>query len=590
MTRTLLIAGLAVVLAFAPLILPAYQITLLNYVGLGSIVALGLVLMTGIGGVTSFGQAAFMGIGAYVTAVITTGAGWSPWVTLPLALLVTGLVAYAIGLMTLHLSGHFLPLSTIAWSISLYYLAGNLAELGGHNGIDGLPTITFGTLTLSDASSYYYLIWVFAGLALLATHNLLASRTGRAIRCLRGRSLVAESFGADTAQLKIFTFVYAAILAALAGWLYAHLVRFVNPTPFGLNASIEYLFMAVLGGVNSIWGAVVGAGLLTLIRDRLQDILPNLVGSGGAVETITFGLMVVLLLQWSKSGIASWFSTWLPREAAMSASPGGDALPVRARDKLAQTILEVRDVSRLFGGLVALDKVSFALQSGEILGLIGPNGAGKSTLFDIITGVTKPSGGEVLFNDGRIDGEKARNIARLGIARTFQHVKVRSDMSVIENVAVGAYLRSPDGPLRSIVRLDRAGEAALGREAARVLERVGLQSLSFQSAGSISLGQQRLVEIARALAADPYLLLLDEPAAGLRWGEKRALSALLRQLKTEGVTILIVEHDMRFVMSLVDRVVVLNFGRKIADGLPENVRANDAVLKAYLGTAHEIAV
>jgi branched-chain amino acid transport system permease protein len=252
-------------------------------------------------------------------------------------------------------------------------------------------------------------------------------------------------------------------------------------------------------------------------------------------------------------------------------------------------MLEIREVTQKFGGLIALDSVSFALRSGEILGLIGPNGAGKSTLFDIITGVQKPAGGAVLLNGERIEGSRARDIARLGIARTFQHVKLRSDMSVIENVAMGAYLRSAAGPLRSILRLDRASEASIAREAARMVERVGLQSMLTQAAGAISLGQQRLVEIARALAADPYLLLLDEPAAGLRWGEKRALSTLLKNLKSEGVTILIVEHDMRFVMSLVDRVVVLNFGRKIADGTPERVRSDDAVLKAYLGTTHETA-
>ncbi len=590
MTRGILIAGFIIVMAFAPWAIPDYQITLLNYIGLGSMVALGLVLMTGIGGVTSFGQAAFMGIGAYVTALMTTAAGWSPWLSLPLALLMTGVVAYVIGLMTLHLSGHFLPLSTLAWSISLYYLAGNLTALGGHNGIDGLPPVTFANLTLSTAGRYFYLIWIFVAVAMLATHNLLSSRTGRSIRCLRGRTLVAESFGANTARLKIIVFVYAALLAGAAGWLYAHLVRFVNPTPFSLNGSIEYLFMAVLGGINSIWGAIVGAALLTVIRDRLQDLLPNLVGSGGAVETITFGLMVLLLLQWTKSGITGWFSGWMPARAPMIVPNDAPALPHRSRNESNRAMLELSDVSRLFGGLVALDKVSFELRSGEILALIGPNGAGKSTLFDIVSGVREPSGGSILFNGARIDGMKARDISRLGVARTFQHVKLRSDMSVIENVAVGAFLRSDDGPLRSILRLDRATEGSIAREAAHMLKRVGLEALANQPAGSISLGQQRLVEIARALAADPYLLLLDEPAAGLRWNEKRALSALLKDLKAEGVTILIVEHDMRFVMSLVDRVVVLNFGRKIADGSPESVRANEAVLKAYLGTGHESAL
>ena len=265
----------------APLVLPEFHVTLLNYIGLYSIVALGLVLLTGVGGLTSFGQAAFVGLGAYATAYLTTAYGLSPWLSLIAGLALTFTISLFIGFISLRLSGHYLPLGTIAWGISLYFLFGNMEFLGGHNGISSLPAISIFGLVLDSGRSFDYLIWTLALLALLSMHNLLDSRSGRAIRALKGGGLMAESFGVDTARMKIIIFVYAALLASLSGWLYAHLLRFVNPTPFSINAGIEYLFMAVVGGAASVWGAVVGAGILTILKQWLQDLLPKLLGQSG---------------------------------------------------------------------------------------------------------------------------------------------------------------------------------------------------------------------------------------------------------------------------------------------------------------------
>ena len=393
---------------------------------------------------------------------------------------------------------------------------------------------------------------------------------------------MAESFGVDTARMKIIIFIYAALLASLSGWLYAHLLRFVNPTPFSINAGIEYLFMAVVGGAASVWGAVVGAGILTILKQWLQDLLPKLLGQSGNFEMIVFGVLLVFLLQRARDGIMPLAVRYFPGPNK-PLPEAAQALPQRVRPASGVTLLEVKAARKAFGGLVAVNDLSFAMNSGEILGLIGPNGAGKSTVFNLVTGVLPPSGGEVRFRGERIDALSARAIVLRGMARTFQQVHLLPTMSVLENVAMGAHLRGVKGVVSAALHLERTEEAQLLAEAARQLDRVGLGSSMHEQAGSLALGQQRILEIARALCADPVLLLLDEPAAGLRYQEKRSLAELLRKLRAEGMSILLVEHDMDFVMKLVDRLVVMDFGEKLAEGLPHEIQANPAVLEAYLG-------
>ena len=602
-TRRQLTLAAVALLAICWPFLPEFTVVVLSYIGLYALVAAGLVMLTGVGGMTSFGQAAFVGVGAYATAWACTapdavsvlggmvGIAALPWVGLVIGLVVSFAVAWTLGAMTVRLSGHYLPLCTIAWGLSLYYLFGNMAFLGGQTGISGLPPLVLAGWSLASPRALGVLIWAVLLVALWLLHNLLDSREGRAIRALKGGRVMAESMGIDTARYRLKLFVLGALLAAMSGWLYAHLQRFVNPTPFNLNIGIEYLFMAVVGGSGHLWGAVLGAAIITLLKEKLQDILPSLLGTTGNFEVIVFGLLMLWVLQRFSEGLwptLARLTRRFLRPDPIPRSADAQLLASRALPPPGQVLLQASGVTKRFGGLVANNAVTMNLKAGEIHALIGPNGAGKSTFFNMISGVDDPTEGEVRLMGQVMHRLPSRAFAALGLGRTFQHVRLLGQRSVIENVALGAHRRAQRGWVASMLRLDRVEEAALLDEARRQITRCGLAAHADAPAASLALGQQRIVEIARALAGQPAVLLLDEPAAGLRHLEKRALADLLTQLRAEGLGIVVVEHDMEFVMNLADRITVFEFGSVIAEGSPVEVQANQRVLDAYLGGADDV--
>ena len=585
-TNTQRVVVVACMLLYAVSPVPEFWITQLNYIALYSLVILGLVLLTGIGGLTSFGQAAFVGIGAYTSAYLTVNMGWSPWLTVFAGLFITGISALVVGWITLRMSGHYLPLATIAWGLSLYYLMGNLDALGKYDGILGVPALTLFGWDISQGRSFFVLAWGMVLFAAFALLNLMDSRTGRAIKAMRSSGLMAEAMGVDTLRHKVGIFLIAALFASISGWLFAHFQRTVNPSPFGLKMGIEYLFMAVLGGAGFVWGAISGAVMTKLLEDELQVLLPKLLGTSGSYEVIVFGVVLVLVLKYLPDGLWSLVGRILPKPNRVEDWQTAAALPERAKPALGETVLEVKDIRKQFGGLTAVNNIGFSIQAGQIVGLIGPNGAGKSTTFNLITGVLGLSSGEVKFRSQTISGLPSREIARRGMSRTFQHVKMIPELTVLENVALGAQLRGSKGALSSMLRMDRAEEQSLLREAARQLERIGMGHAMHEQAGNLAMGPQRLLEIARALCSDPALLLLDEPAAGLRHKEKQALAGVLRQLRSEGMSILLVEHDMDLVMDVTDHIVVMEFGTLLMQGTPEEVQQSPKVRAAYLGVEH----
>jgi branched-chain amino acid transport system permease protein len=561
---------------------PQYDVTLLVTVGLSAVAAMGLTLLL-ISGQVSLGQAAFMAIGAYVSAILARDHGFPATLALFAGVAASAVCGVIVGGITLRLKGHFLPLATLAMGMACSAAIVAVGPMtGGASGFGQIPPLSIGRFELVDDRAFAIVVWSIVAVAAGGFSRLLNTRTGRAIAALKTDIEMAEVFGVNATRLRLLVFVVAATLAGLSGGLYAFYFKFISPAPFGLTSSITLLIACIFGGMSHPFGAVLGASAVTALEMFLQNTVARMLGLSGNVEMIVFGVVLIgVLLRWPGGIWSALHRVW----PVFSTSRPARNIELTPSERGADSddLLSVSGIGKKFGGLTALRDVSFSVGANQIVGLIGPNGAGKSTTFNIATGLTEPSEGRVRLM-GAPPPSRVSDLVHRGVSRTFQHVRIIPERTVLENVAFGAYAQGRSGMIAGMFGLDQAEEAATFAKAWRALEIVELDGLAHEPASRLAMGQARLVEVARALISRPRLLLLDEPAAGLRTGEKLKLVTLLHRLKRAGTSVLLVEHDMDLVMNCVDRVVVLDRGQGLMTGLPDEVRRDERVIAAYLGT------
>ena len=568
-----------------------------TYAAIYACAAIGLSILLGNTAQISLGQAGFFGIGAYSVGYFTGVLNWPFW---PAALLGVALATgagLAVGFIALRFRGHYLAMATLAFGLIVVGIFHESPLLGGAIGIQSVPSAHAFGVPITGITAYW-LTWVMALAAAGLSLNLLRGRTGRAFEAIRNDELAAEIAGVPTRRYKIFAFAYSGALAGAAGAMYAAFLGLVVPEAVSVPLSVSILLMVVLGGSGGVSGALLGAALIGVL-----DV------AGHQYENwreVAYGALVILVVIAAPGGIAGFIRARMVRGS--SGSPPTSSPPFekiasvssRHPDSANQTErvegrphdktppLTVTHVTKRFGGLVAVDDVSFTLERGTLTSLIGPNGAGKTTLFNAICGIGRVSGGSVTIGGTDVTGRQPHEIVGLGVGRTFQNARLFAEMTVLENVVAGAFRTERASFAADLFGLpsSRRAEREATERAHATLARLGLEHIAGTFAKDLAFGDRRRVELARAIAADPWLLLVDEPAAGLNHAERGQLHEDLLALRDAGTTLLLIEHDMRLVMSISDRVMVLKFGAMIADGDTVSVRNDPGVIAAYLGTAN----
>jgi branched-chain amino acid transport system permease protein len=579
--KVLWVIAVLAVISFlaAPAVVSSYFLRLMSLTLIYLILTTGLNIIAGYTGQVSLGQAGLYGIGAYTGAILAVKLGVPFWLCLPAAMVVAGLFGLVLGAPTLKVSGHYLALITIGFGVIVEKVLIEWQSLtGGAMGLS-LPGITLFGQNLSEMG-FYYLLLLLCLLTLLVTNNIVRSYFGRAFIAIRDNEIAASCMGVNLTSYKLLAFVLSAILAGAAGCLYAFYSVFISPDTFIFNLSIFFLLTIIVGGAGTIAGPIIGTLLLTIVPEYLHFL--------DEYRLIIYGALLILSVIGLPQGIAGAFRNKFPGIVyfAPPVDIPDDSLTDRLYKSENDVLLELKNVSKHFGGLRAIDEFSMAVKSGTVHSLIGPNGAGKTTLINIITGVYQPSVGKVCFKGKDLLRLKPDRIALAGIGRTFQNVQVFDNLTVLENVMVGAHGKFRSNIWHNIFRIGKARqeEEKAHLQAWSLLKMVGLEDRASEPANSLSSGQQRLLEIARALAMEPDLLLLDEPAAGLNEIEIERLGEIIGRIKDKGITVFLIEHHIDFVMDISDVITVLNFGRKLTEGCPSEVQSNPEVIEAYLGT------
>jgi branched-chain amino acid transport system permease protein len=552
--------------AFAPT--QGYYLNILMQAATYAIAVVGLVVVLGYCGQISIAQAAFFGIGAYGVALGAGDYGLNFFVAMAIGVAVAGVLGLILGLGSLRLGGHYLAMVSISFQMILTQVLTNwIGFTHGPDGVRDIPRPRLFGLSLEAGNVFLGLCLVSLVLATFFVWRLKTNRLGRAMQAVRDNELAASTCGIDVFATKVIAFGISAVLGSIGGALFAGGFRYISPDQFSFAESIVLLTMGLLGGIQSPFGSFIGTVLLVLLPEWLRFLRQ--------VYLAVYGAAVILIMVFLPDGLWGFVAERL-RRRAQPITGAVPPLPLLAQkgEATAEQVLVVDQLAKHFGGLKAVDQVSFAIRRGTVHALIGPNGSGKSTFINVVTGLYRATSGRITFVGRDITGDSPHARNRAGLARTYQNIRVFRGMTVLENVMVGA-----ERPGNDVAH----DPAAVLTRALAALDFVEMRDDAHRPVGELSYGHQRYVEIARALASSPHTLLLDEPAAGLNMTEKVELGHLLKRLKGHGLTILIVDHDMNLVEQVADHITVLNFGRRIADGGPRDVLSHPDVIAAYLG-------
>lgn len=560
-----------------------YSLKLLTLFGIYILLATGMNIVWGVAGQISLGQNGLYAVGAYASGVLAAKFSAPAFLAIPAAAILGGVAACIIALPALRVRGFYLAMVSLGFGMLVQTLANEWSNVtGGVQGLENIPSPTLRTLEIAgwpiSFTNYYYVTFALAGLGLVVARNLMQSYWGRAMAAVRDSELAAAVQGIFVGKIKVIAFVVAGMYTALAGALYAHMMAYVSPEVFGIDMAVLIMIMPLVGGLGTLWGPVVGAAIFVALPEVLQGLWQY--------NLLIYGLILVASFTLFPQGVVGGLRRWTRAKPIARPQLAPEKSVQRLVPRAKGSSLVASGIEMRFGGLTALAGVDLELRPGRIHAIIGPNGSGKSTLVNVLTRIYVQSQGAITFGDVSIHRMRPDQAARAGIARTFQNLRLFTDLSAFDNVLIGAHPHFRASLVSCILGTQAASreEARERQTAVALLSEFKLAEHAAALAGSLSYGDQKLVEFARAIAKSPTLLMLDEPAAGLSAAEIEILRRSIRALADAGTAVVVIEHNMDFVMGIADEITVLDQGRKISEGTPRMVQADKRVIEAYLGS------